>query len=403
VTAMRLLTFADTFFPDAPGGLGRVAWDVAKALARRGHQVGLLAGDRYAASRRGALRTEMVDGVRVVRYPKPAMSPLDPFRDTKQINDAAAALRELLVGTAYDVIHCHSIFTAHAAMRAAPDMPVVQTVHSPAIQELSYNWLHKGIVGRLTGIAGKPRVRQLERRAIATATRRHALSRFTVEQMQSEFPDAPGDYEVIPHWADPGWFRSLSKAEARQRLGWPNDEPILFTVRQLRWRYGIDTAIEAIAPVAKAGNCRFFIAGEGEQRHRLEECARQHGAEEKVRLLGRISDEDLRLAYQAADVFILPTRALECFGLIILEALACGLPVIGTSVGAIPENLQPILPNWLVPPDDPAALRRTVEDVLAGRLQAPPASELVDYVRHRFGESQIVDRYERLFASAIGR
>jgi glycosyltransferase involved in cell wall biosynthesis len=331
------------------------------------------------------------------------MSPLDPFRDSKQINDAASALLDLLRDAHYDVLHCHSIFTAHAAIRAAPKMPVVQTVHSPAIQELSYNWRHKGVVGRLTGVAGKPRVRHLEQRALTAATRRHALSRYTVDQMTAEYPHAADDYDVIPHWADPAWFRSMSKAEARRRLGWPGDEPILFTVRLLRWRYGIDTAVEAIAPAAKAGKCRFFIAGEGEERGRLEDGARRHGAEDKVKLLGRISDEDLRLAYQAADVFILPTRALECFGLIILEALACGLPVIGTSVGAIPENLGPILPEWLVPGDDPAALRRTVEDVLAGRLPSPPESELVDYVHRRFGESQIVDRYEQLFASAIGQ
>lgn len=400
---MRILTLADTFFPDAPGGLGRVAWDVTKAMARRGHDVGLLAGDRAAPSRTGNLREDVFDGVRVVRYPKPAMSPLDPFRDSKQIRDATAALRELLSGGDYDILHCHSIFTAHAAMRGAPDVPFVLTVHSPAIQELSYNWLQNGVVGRLTAIAGKPRVRHLERRSIIAAKSRHALSRFTVSQMRSEYPGKPDDYEVIPHWADPAWFRSMTKAEARQRLGWPNDEPILFTVRQLRWRYGIDTAIEAIAPLAKAGRCRFLIAGSGEESGRLEELVRRHGAEEKVRLLGRISDENLRLAYQAADVFILPTRALECFGLIILEALACGLPVIGTAVGAIPENLQPILPDWLVPGDDPAALRRTVEDVLANRLQAPPASALVDYVHRRFGESQIVDRYEQLFEAAIRR
>ncbi|NQW48311.1 MAG: glycosyltransferase family 4 protein, partial [Planctomycetes bacterium] len=357
---MRILAVANFFFPDAPGGLERVAWDVAKAMARRGHHVGLLAGDRSARARRGASRTDAIDGVYVTRYPKPVMSPLDPFRDAKQIDDAASAIRDLLGSSDYDILHCHSIFTAHAAMRAAPAVPIVQTVHSPAIQELSYNWLRKGVIGRLTAIAGTPRVRHLEGRTITAATRRHALSRFTVSQMLTEYPASPAGYEVIPHWADPAWFRSMSKAEARQRLGWPSDEPIMFTVRQLRWRYGIDTAVEAIAPAAKAGRCCFFIAGEGEERGRLEEGVRRHDAEDRVKLLGRISDEELRLAYQAADVFILPTRALECFGLIIVEALACGLPVIGTAMGAIPENLEPILPDWLVPGDDPAALRRKV-------------------------------------------
>lgn len=398
---MRILTVADTFFPDAPGGLGRVAWDVAKAMARRGHHVGLIAGDRSARSRKAASRTEAIDGVRVTRYAKPVMSPLDPFRDRKQIDDAAAALRDLLGSSDYDVLHCHSIFTAHAAISAAPDVPVVQTIHSPAIQELRYNWLHNGIIGRLTAIAGTPRARQLERRTIRAATRRHALSQFTVSQMQSEYPDAPTDYEVIPHWADPSWFRSMSKAEARQQLGWPHDEPILFSVRQLRWRYGLDTAIDAIAPVAKAGRCRFFIAGAGEEHERLDARVKGYGVEGKIRLLGRITDEDLRLAYQAADVFVLPTRSLECFGLIIVEALACGLPVIGTDVGAIPENLAPILPNWIVPPDSPLALRRTVETFLDGRLTSPPAHELVEHVQQQFNEADIVGRYERLFAAAM--
>jgi len=400
---MRILTVVDSFFPDAPGGLGRVAWDVAKAMARRGHQVGLLAGDRSAASRRHAPRVDSVDGVHVVRYPKPVMSPLDPFRDAKQIDDAASALRSLLAGRDHDILHCHSIFTAHAAMRAAPEIPVVQTIHSPAIQELSYNWLHNGIVGRLTAIPGKPRVRHLERRAITVAARRHALSRFTVEQMRREYPDATGDYEVIPHWVDPTWLRSMTKAEARRRLGWPGHQPILFTVRLLRRRYGIDTAIEAIAPLAKAGRCLFFIGGEGEERGDLAALAHRLDASEGIRLLGRISDEQLRLAYQAADLFVLPTRTLECFGLIVLEALACGLPVIGTSVGAIPENLEPILPDCIVPPDDPAALRTKVAAFLEGTLVVPSAARLTEHVARHFGECDIVSRYERLFEETAGR
>lgn len=398
---MRIRILAETFFPDAPGGLSRVAWDVAKAMARRGHEVGLLAGDRAAQSRAGGLREERIDGVHVVRYPKPAMSPLDPFRDIKQIHDAAAALREMVGRNPCDVLHCHSIFMAHAALRAAPELPVVQTVHSPAIQELAYNWSHNGVVGTLTSLFGKRRVRYLEGQAMTAAMRRHALSRFTVEQMLREYPATPGDYETIPHWVDPTWFRSISKQEARDQLGWPRHEPVLFTVRLLRRRYGLDTAIEAIAPLAKANRCRFLIAGAGEERGRLENRIRALGAQQTVRMLGRLSDEDLRLAYQAADVFILPTRALECFGLIILEALACGLPVIGTSVGAIPESLGAILPDWIVSPDDPEALRRKVEDVLEGRLRPPPEPELLAYVRRHFGEPQIADRYEQMFLSAM--
>jgi glycosyltransferase involved in cell wall biosynthesis len=400
---MRIVTVTDTFFPDAPGGLARVAWDVAKAMARRGHEVRLLAGDRTVQERSFGTREETIDGVLVVRYPKPPMRRLDPFRDSKQIFDASSALSALLLRAPCDVAHCHSIFTAHAAMRAASGIPMVLTVHSPSIQELVYNWSQGGVIGSLTSLVGPVRVRYLEKRAITWAKHRHALSQFTVEQMRKEYPSSQSDYAVIPHWADPAWFRSITKAEARSRLGWPLDTPIIFTLRQLRRRYGIDTAIEAIAPLTAAGRCHFFIAGEGQEREKLFSLTRCLNTADRIRLLGRISDENLRLAYQAADMFVLPTRTLECFGLIILEALACGLPVIGTRVGAIPENLEPILPNCIVPPDDPAALRRKVTEFLDGTLPIPPVERLVEYVSHGFGESDIVGRYERLFEQTAGR
>ena len=400
-STMRILTIADTFFPDMPNGMSRVAWDVARAMAKQGHEVSLLAGDQSASSRTGDLHQETRDGVRVFRYPKPAMSALDPFRVTKQIHDAVAALRLILRQIPCDILHCHSIFTAHAAMTAAPDVPRLQTIHSPAIQELSYNWANNGLIGRVTGLVGKSWLHHLEQRAMVAAARRHALSRFTVAQMQREYPDFAGGYDVIPHWADDKWFRSVKKAEARERLGWPADEPILFTVRQLRQRYGIDTAVEGISPLAKAGKCRFFIGGDGQERGRLQGLINRLGATERVRLMGHITDENLRLGYQAADAFILPTRALECFGLIILEALACGLPVIGTSIGAIPENLAPVLPDWIIPADDPIALRRKVEAFLEGQLSAPPVTRLTEYVSAHFEKSRIVGLYEQLFAEVI--
>lgn len=400
---MRILTVTDTFFPDAPGGLARVAWDVAKAMARRGHHVGLLSGDRSASRRENGFREETIDGVRVYRYPKPPMSPLDPFRAVRQIHDMAGALRLTLQRMPYDVLHCHSIYTAHAALAGAPTIPALQTVHSPAIQELAYNWSNSGLVGRLTGLAGTSAVRRMEGKAMAAAVRRHALSRFTVEQMGIEYGGELQDYTVIPHWADRAWFRSITKFEARQRLGWPPDDPIFFTVRQLRRRYGIDTAVEALAPLAKARNCRFYIGGDGEERRSLTALVNNLGADQGIALMGRLSDHDLRLAYQAADVFVLPTRALECFGLIILEALAAGLPVIGTRVGAIPENLEPILPDWIIPPDDPAALRSKAEDYLNGSLRPPASSELIEYVNEHFAEERVVARYEQLLAETLGR
>jgi glycosyltransferase involved in cell wall biosynthesis len=400
---VRIISLCDTFFLDLPGGLARVAWDVAKALARRGHEVAMVAGAAETPAVAGAcVVEERIDGVRVFRYPKPTPSRLDPFRASKQIRIASRALAAVMATQDWEVIHCHSIYTAAAALIAAPLFPRLQTVHSPAIQELPYNWSQQGVVGHLTALGGRPMVRRLEIRAVSTAARCHALSRFTVNEMTGEYPGVRQNYTVIPHWVDPGWFRLMSKEQARSRLGWPSAIPVLFTVRQLRHRYGIDTAIRAVAPLARAGLCQFYIGGSGEDATALERLIASLGVSGSVRLLGRLSDEDLRLAYQAADLFVLPTRALECFGLIILEAMACGLPVVGTRVGAIPENLMPILPNCIVPPDDPQALEVRIKQFLDRQLEVPAGEELAAYVAGEFGESKVVDAYESLLTQVVG-
>lgn len=397
---MRLLTLVDTFFPDAPGGMARVAWDVAKAMARRGHEVGVVAGFANVPEWEGELFEERIDEVRVFRYPKPVMSAWDPYRAQKQIQDGRRAFLAAADRFPCDLVHCHSIYTAAAACGPPTTPPIVRTIHSPGLQELLYNWKQKGIAGSISRLLGRNVVRRLERRGLLAAAALHTLSRFTTTEIQRDYPEITRGYEVIPHWADQAWYRTVSKSEARKRLGWPQGETIVFTVRQLRHRYGLDTAIDAIGPLAAAGRCIFFLAGSGSDHSQLESQIQRLGVGQRVKLLGRISDEDLRLAYQAADLFVLPTRALECFGLIILEALACGLPVIATDVGAIPETVRPILSEFLVPPDNPLAMRQKVAAFLDEVLVPPPSSELVAYTRQNFGEQEVVDRYESFFQRA---
>ena len=92
--------------------------------------------------------------------------------------------------------------------------------------------------------------------------------------------------------------REISKKEARQRLGWPESDRILFTVRGLGPRYGIDVAIQAVAPLAAEGRCRFYIGGDGPLRQSFEQLATDLGVADRVCFMGRISDEHLALAYQ---------------------------------------------------------------------------------------------------------
>jgi glycosyltransferase involved in cell wall biosynthesis len=180
--------------------------------------------------------------------------------------------------------------------------------------------------------------------------------------------------------------------EARRLLGWPADRPIFFTLRRHEERYGIDIAIRAMAPLASTHTWLFYVGGDGALRPKLEALARELGLSDRVRFTGRLTDEELSLAYQAADAFLLPTNSLECFGLIILEALACGCPVIATDAGAIPEIMKTILPDFIVPAGDPIALQEKIMDFLELKLQSPPPEELTAFALSRYGKPEIVPR-----------
>jgi glycosyltransferase involved in cell wall biosynthesis len=115
--------------------------------------------------------------------------------------------------------------------------------------------------------------------------------------------------------------------------------------------------------------------------------------------MGRVSDDVLRMLYEAADYFLLPTRSLECFGLIILEAYGYGLPVLATDVAAIPELVAAVSPQTLVPPDDVDAIARAIRASVDGTLLLPDSQRLADFAHDSFGRERIFRRYLDAIAS----
>lgn len=124
-------------------------------------------------------------------------------------------------------------------------------------------------------------------------------------------------------------------------------------------------------PLLRRHQAHFFIAGTGPLRQSLEALSCELGAGGFIHFMGQISEEELVGAYAAADLFILPTVTLECFGLITLEALSHGCPVLSTDAGAIPESMQPILPHMIVAAGDVAALAEKAGQFLLGAVSMP--------------------------------
>src|SRR5437899_12651573 len=143
--------------------------------------------------------------------------------------------------------------------------------------------------------------------------------------------------------ADVERFHPSGTREAqRQALGLPGDRPLLFTLRNLEPRMGLDTLIRAMATVRERfPRVLLLIGGSGSLRPLLETLTISLSLSEHVRFLGFVPERDLPAYYGAAAAFVLPTRELEGFGLVTVAALACGTPVLGTPGGATPAILEP--------------------------------------------------------------
>ncbi len=394
---MRYLTAVDNCFLDYPGGAARVAWDTATAMRDRGHEVTMVAFARKDQSRH---TVDTHEGITILRVVKPRLAKLNPGRLLVGISAVRKAYREKLPRKQrWDVVHVHTLQAGNGLYHAFKNASRrIATVHSPAVLEWEANRVPDSALTDLKGKIGKPLLSWLEGRLLQACHEIQTLSCFTRERIDT-FHGVGEKAQVIPHFLPETAGPSLPKAQARARLGWPEDQTILFTIRHHSHRNGIDLAIRAAAPFTTTKRCKFYIAGEGAQRPAYQELARSLDQSKRILFPGRLSEEDLHLAYLAADAFLLPSRALECFGIIILEALAHGCPVLASNTAAIPEILAPILPDFLFEAESVKAMHDKIEAFLDQKLTAPSGEILQSIVRRRYGRETVLPQLAKFLES----
>lgn len=174
---------------------------------------------------------------------------------------------------------------------------------------------------------------------------------------------------VVPNGTDPDHFRPHNSTSVRDRLGL-GDRPVLLTVGRLVRRKGVDTVLRALRQIASSlSDVQYVVVGTGPDRNRLEALATQLGVRERIHFVGRVSHEDLPLFYSTADLFVMPAREdppdVEGFGLVFLEANACGTPVVGARTGGIPDAIVEGETGLLIPPSAPEKLAQSVLDLFS--------------------------------------
>jgi glycosyltransferase involved in cell wall biosynthesis len=185
-------------------------------------------------------------------------------------------------------------------------------------------------------------------------------------------------------------------------MGWPAGRRIVVAVRRLVPRMGLENLVAAMAAVrAAVPDALLLIAGRGRMHEELAAQVAALGLGEHVRLIGFVSDEDLPLFYRAADVSVVPSVALEGFGLVAAESLAAGTPCLVTPVGGLPEvagglSAALVMKSALV--DDMAAAIRAA---LLREVALPDEQACRDYAQAAFSWDLIARRVAEVYAQAL--
>jgi glycosyltransferase involved in cell wall biosynthesis len=350
---MRILVATDQWSPDVVGGSARVAADTSRALARRGHAIIAL-----TMAHPSFAELENDEGVEVRRIFKRG-----PFPQT--VADPVTALRQarLLRGQSFDLLLAHQATNAAGFLGAGLDAPLAFVFHASVVLEMRF--LRRRLVGfpRAALYALDPVLVALERSAMAKASGVLVLSRYSEGLVRARYPRASGRVHVVGGGVDEAFFTEpTDPEECRRRLGIPPGL-LLFTARRLEPRMGVDILIEALAQIDD-DRVVLAVAGSGGLRGDLDRRVGELGLHHRVRLLGKVSEDDLRSLYGAADLFVLPTVEYEGFGMSTVEALAAGTPTLGTPVGATPEIVRELGAEFVAPAADADTLAAAIRRLL---------------------------------------
>ncbi|MEL7141464.1 MAG: glycosyltransferase family 4 protein [Cyanobacteria bacterium J06554_3] len=239
-----------------------------------------------------------------------------------------------------------------------------------------------------------------EKKALATADSLWTISRYSRDLACRANQVPPAKFEMLPCVVDGTVFTPGAPPPSLVDRYQLQDAKILTTVARL-WAgdiyKGVDVTIRALPKIAEAfPNVKYVVIGRGDDQPRLAQLAKDLGVEDRVIFAGFVPDEDLIDHYRLADVYVMPSK--EGFGIVYLEAMACGIPVIAGDDDGSADPVQDGRVGWQVPNRDPEAVAAACIEALSGKDQRCDGVWLRDQTLASFSAPALRTRLSELVA-----
>jgi len=363
------------------GGSGAIATELGIALAARGHEVHFITY-RQPFRLPSFLPRVFFHEVDVGRYPLFEYPPYDLA--------LAVRMHEVVLTHDLDLLHCHyaiphatSAWIAREMLRQQHrDVKVITTLHGTDI----------------TLVGQDPSFNPITKFSIEKSDRLTAVSEYLRKETYNAFGCDKCDVGVIYNFIDPDIYdRSKYPATLKEQFG--KTEPVLMHISNFRRVKRVRDVVQIFAKVNAEVPSKLVMVGDGPDRPEAEDEVRHLGLENSVFFLGKLDVVAPLLA--SADLFLLPTSS-ESFGLSALEALASGVPVIGTRAGGLPEVVRDGETGYLCEVGDVDGMSAAALSILTDPEKWRAMSELgASDARARFSLNEIVSQYEHLYTTSL--
>ena len=365
------------------GGSGVVATELGRALALRGHRIHLISSEPPFRWR---------DGVPGLFFDQVQVPPYPLFREpqyllalTNTIARVAEKERLDLVHAHYAVPHATAAYLARQMLDLSPGRTprTVTTLHGTDItlvgSDPSYRRVVAFSIEQSDGVT-----------AVSQSLRADTLSALGVTR----------GIDVIPNFLECDVYRRKPDPELRERMC-PADryDALIVHISNLRPVKRVDVALEVFRRIRRRVRARFLVVGEGPDRADVERRAAEYALEDDVAFPG-VQDDPVALL-SISDLFLLPSIQ-ESFGLAALEAMACGVPVVASRVGGLPEIIEDGVTGFVCAPDDVDGMaERGVALLTDPNLHARVAANAVSMVGTKYCTDRIVPLYEAAYRRVL--
>ncbi|WP_053366939.1 N-acetyl-alpha-D-glucosaminyl L-malate synthase BshA [Bacillus sp. FJAT-27245] len=370
---MRKLKIGITCYPSV-GGSGIIATELGKLLAEKGHEI------HFITSSMPFRLTRMSHNI---HYHQVEVNQYSVFQYPPYDIALASKMAEVANQECLDLLHVHyaiphAVCAILAKEMSGRDLKIVTTLHGTDI----------------TVLGNDPSLSDAIKFGIEKSDMVTAVSNSLVSQtMELLHPDK--QIETVYNFIDVRTYLRIRETELRDKLGIGKEEKVVIHVSNFRPVKRVPDVIQAFSRIVSAMPAKLLLVGDGPEIRKVLKLVADLGLKENVLFLGK--QDNVEELYSISDLMLLLSEK-ESFGLAALEAMACGVPCIGTAVGGIPEVITDGENGFICPLGDIEAVASKAVSLLSDEaLHRDFSCRASSMVKERFNADKVVGQYERLY------